>query len=335
MRGCLRQLGFLSLLALLFLGVVFGVASMFQPPSASAESVRVEVPRHATVRTIAERLEEKGLIRHRYAFMLMARIMGESNNLKAGEYELQPRMPLLEIIDKLARGDATAVWFTVPEGYTVSQVADTLTRLGMVEHSRFMRLAASDGARFEVGVRSPRASLEGYLFPDSYKFKKGVGASAIIRGMLRNFHDQVVEGLRDQIHANDLPLDKIIILASLIEREARVPEDRPLISAVIRNRLQRHMLLQIDASVLYALGHHKERVLLTDLQVDSPYNTYRYAGMPPGPICSPGLDSIKAALNPARVNYLYYVARPDGHHVFSTTLSEHNANVKRARAGES
>jgi UPF0755 protein len=153
--------------------------------------------------------------------------------------------------------------------------------------------------------------------------------------MLRNFHDQVVEGLRDQIHANDLPLDKIIILASLIEREARVPEDRPLISAVIRNRLQRHMLLQIDASVLYALGHHKEQVLLTDLKVDSPYNTYRYAGLPPGPICSPGLDSIKAALNPARVNYLYYVARPDGRHIFSTTLSEHNANVKKARAGES
>jgi UPF0755 protein len=335
MKSCLRQLGFLLLMALLFLGTVFGVASMFQPPSGSAQVVRLEVPRHASVRNIAERLEQKGLIRHRYAFMLMARIMGESNNLKAGEYELQPRMPLLEIIDKLARGDATAVWFTVPEGYTASQAADTLAGLGMVERSRFLRLTQSNGSRFEVGVTAPRPSLEGYLFPDSYKFKKGVGASAIIHEMLRNFHDQVLEGLRDEIHASDLPLDKIVILASLIEREARVPEDRPLISAVIRNRLQRKMLLQIDASVLFALGHHKERVLLTDLKVDSPYNTYRYPGLPPGPICSPGLDSIKAALRPAKVDYLYYVARSDGHHLFSTTLSEHNANVKKARSGES
>jgi UPF0755 protein len=335
MRGCLRQIAFLLAMAALFLGTVIGVASLFQPPSSSTRQVRVEVPRHATVRTIAERLERKGLIRHRYAFMLMARLMGESNNLKAGEYELQPRMPLLEIIDKLARGDATAVWFTVPEGYTVPQVADTLSDLRMVDRGRFLRLAQTDGSRFDVGVKAARPSLEGYLFPDSYKFKKGVTEGAIVAGILKNFHSQVVEGLGEEIHGNDLPLDKLVILASLIEREARVPEDRPMISAVIRNRLKRKMLLQIDASVLYALGHHKDRVLLTDLKVDSPYNTYKYPGLPPGPICSPGLDSIKAALHPASADYLYYVARPDGHHIFSTTLAEHNAAIKKARSGES
>jgi UPF0755 protein len=333
MRGCLKQLGFLLFMAALFFATVFGVASLFRPPSNSPRVVSLEVPRHATVRSIAERLQEQGLIRSRYAFILMARILGESNSMKAGEYELQPRMTLLEIIDKLSRGDATVVWFTVPEGYTVEQVADTLTQQGLVERSRFQRLAASDGSRYDVGVKAARRSLEGYLFPDSYKFKKGVNETAIVAGMLRNFHTQVVEGLGEEIRANDLPLDKIVILASLIEREARAPEDRPLISAVIRNRLRRQMLLQIDASVLYALGKHKDRVLLTDLQVDSPYNTYKYPGLPPGPICSPGLDSIKAALRPAKADFLYYVARSDGRHIFSNTLAEHNAAIKRARSG--
>jgi UPF0755 protein len=333
MKGCLRQLVFLLAMAALFVATAFAVASFFEPPSNSTQVVRVEVPRNATVRTIAERLEQKGLIRHRYAFLLMARLLGESSNMKAGEYELQPSMSLFEIIDKLGRGDATAVWFTVPEGLTVSQVADSLAQQGMVERRQFLRLAESDGSRFDVGVEAPRRSLEGYLFPDSYKFKKGVSERAIVTGMLRNFHRQVVEGLHEELRADELPLDKLVILASLIEREARVPEDRPLIAAVIRNRLKEKMLLQIDATVLYALGRHKDRVLLADLKVDSPYNTYKYTGLPPGPICSPGIESIKAALRPAKVDYLYYVARPDGRHIFSTTLAEHNAAIKRARSG--
>jgi UPF0755 protein len=255
--------------------------------------------------------------------------------MKAGEYELQPSMALVQIIDKLARGDATAVWFTVPEGYTVDQVADTLAQLGMVDRRRFLNLVQSGSARFDQGLKIPRRSLEGYLFPDSYKFKKGVSERTIVAGMLHNFHSKVAEDLGEDVRSSSLPLDKIVTLASLIEREARVPEDRPLIAAVIYNRMKRHMLLQIDASVLYALGHHKERVLLADLKVNSPYNTYKYPGLPPGPICSPGLASIRAALRPARADYLYYVARADGSHIFSTTLAEHNAAVRRARSGAS
>jgi UPF0755 protein len=333
MKGCLRQLAFLLFMALLFAGTVVGVASMFRPASHSNEVIRVEVPRHARVREIAERLEQQGLIRHRYAFLLMARLMGESNHLKAGEYELQPSMPLVQIIDKLARGDATAVWFTVPEGYSIDQVADTLWQLGMVDKHRFLKLAHVNAARYDVGLKPPRRSLEGYLFPDSYKFKKGVSERTVITGMLQNFHSKVVENLGEDVRANDLPLDKIVTVASLIEHEARMPEDRPLIAAVIYNRLHRHMKLQIDASVLYALGHHKDRVLLADLKVDSPYNTYVHPGLPPGPICSPGLASIQAALRPAKADYLYYVARSNGSHIFSTTLAEHNAAIRRARSG--
>jgi UPF0755 protein len=334
-RGCLKKLAFMLLLAMMFVLTAVGVASFFRPASNSTQVVRLEVPRHATVRAVAGRLEQRHLIRNRYAFLLMARLMGESSNMKAGEYELQPRMSLLEIIDKLARGDATAVWFTVPEGYTISQVADSLVQSGMVEKRRFLRLAQTNGTSLNAALKAPRPTLEGYLFPDSYKFKKGVSERTIINGMLQNFHRQVVDGLGEELRANDLPLDKVVIMASLIEREARVSEDRPLIAAVIRNRLQRRMPLQIDASVLYALGRHKDRVLFADLKVDSPYNTYQHPGLPPGPICSPGLASIKAALQPAKVGYLYYVARPDGHHIFSTTLTEHNAAIKRARSGAS
>jgi UPF0755 protein len=335
MKGCLRQLAFLLFMAALFAATVVGVASLFRPAGSSNRVVRVDVPRHASVRAIAETLETKGLIRHRYAFMLMARLMGESNHMKAGEYELQPSMPLVQIIDKLARGDAIAAWFTVPEGYTVAQVADTLSQLGMADRHRFLKLALSGSPKFDLGLKIPRRSLEGYLFPDSYKFKKGVSEHTIVAGMLRNFHSRVVDDLAEDVRSSSLPLDKVVILASLIEREARAPDDRPLIAAVIYNRLKRHMLLQIDASVLYALGRHKDRVLLADLKVDSPYNTYKYPGLPPGPICSPGLDSIRAALRPAKADYLYYVAQANGRHIFSTTLAEHNAAVKRARSGAS
>jgi UPF0755 protein len=150
--------------------------------------------------------------------------------------------------------------------------------------------------------------------------------------MVATFESKVLDGLAEDLRRSRLPLEKVIILASLIEREARAPEDRPLISAVLHNRLRRKMRLQVDATVLYALGKHKEQVLYEDLKADSPYNTYRNLGLPPGPICSPGLSSIQAALRPAPVSYLFYVAKPDGSHIFSRTFAEHQQAIRRARA---
>jgi UPF0755 protein len=335
MKRWLYRLLFLASLLAAFLGVAYFCSSLFQPISKSTEKVSIEVPRHATARQIARVLAQKHLIRHAFAFLIMARVLGEGNNLRAGEYELQPNMTPAEIIDKIARGDAVAQWFTIPEGYTVDQVAEALQKNNLAEKHRFLRLARSSPRRLGFDFDVPRSSLEGYLFPDSYKVKVGVGEAHLIRGMLRNFEAKVVHGLAPDVRQCDLPLDKAIIVASMIEREAKVPQDRPLISAVIRNRLERKMPLQIDATVLYALGYHKSKVLNRDLAVGSPYNTYRRIGLPPGPICSPGLDSIKAALRPAHKDYLYYVARPDGSHIFSRTLAEHQSAIRRARASRS
>jgi UPF0755 protein len=327
-----RRLIFWFVMLVLFVGVALGFSSIFLPASSTPKRMVVEIPPNATVRDIAERLGDQRVIRSRYAFMLMTRVLGESTSLKAGEYEMSPDMGLIEIIDKLSRGDALAHWLTIPEGYTVDQIAQTLSRSRMAEERRFLRLARGGEAALRPPVSISRESLEGYLFPDSYKLKTGASEKAIIAEMLKTFREKVIDGMANDIHRSDLPLDKIVILASLIEREARRPEDRPLISAVLRNRLRQRMRLQVDASVLYALGHHKTKVLLSDLETPSPYNTYRNVGLPPGPICNPGLSAIQAALHPAKVNYLYYVAKPDGAHIFSRTYAEHQQAIRRARA---
>jgi UPF0755 protein len=327
-----RRLLFWFVMLVVFLGVALGFSSIFLPASTKPRRLVVEIPPNATSREIADRLGDRRVIRSRYAFMLMTRVLGESTNLKAGEYELSPDMGLIEIIDKMARGDALAHWFTIPEGYTTEQIARTLSRNRMAEERRFLRLAQGTDESLRPSVAIPRSSLEGYLFPDSYKLKTGASEKAIISEMLRTFREKVIEGMANDVHRSDMPLDKIVILASLIEREARRPEDRPLIAAVLRNRLRHKMRLQVDATVLYALGRHKSKVLLSDLETPSPYNTYRNVGLPPGPICNPGLSSIRAALHPARANYLYYVAKPDGAHIFSHTYSEHQQAIRRARA---
>jgi UPF0755 protein len=226
-------------------------------------------------------------------------VLGEGSQMKAGEYELSPHLSLIEIIDKVARGDAVSQWFTIPEGYTVEQVAKTLAKQKMAEERRFLRLVRDRVGDLDLPPSFPRGSLEGYLFPDTYRIKKGESEKAILRAMLAAFEQQVVKELADDLKRSPLPLEKIVILASLIEREARVPEDRPLISAVIHNRLKEKMRLQVDATVLYAMGRHKSKVLYSDLETPSRYNTYRHAGLPPGPICRPGLNSIEAALRPA------------------------------------
>jgi UPF0755 protein len=335
MKKWLSRLVFLGVLLGAFLGVAYFGSTLFQPTSSSGAKVSFEVPRNATARQIADLLAEARLIRHPYAFLIMARLLGESESLKAGEYEIPRNMTPAEIIDKLSRGDAIAQWFTIPEGYTIDQVGAELQKNHLAERRRFLRLANSAPSRFGFALDVPRDSLEGYLFPDSYKVKVGVSESQVIRGMLRTFQQKVVQGLDADLRRSELSLDKVIIVASMIEREARVAQDRPLIAAVIHNRLAKKMPLQIDATVLYALGRHKSRVLTRDLQVASPYNTYRRTGLPPGPICSPGLKSIEAALRPAKEDYLYYVAKPDGSHIFTRSFAEHQAAIRQARGSHS
>jgi len=327
-----RRLIYWSLLLLLFLGVAAAFSSVFLPAASSPRRTLVDVPPRSNLPEIARLLQEKGVIRNHYAFQLMARVLGESTNLKAGEYELSPHLSLIEIIDKLARGDAVSHWVTIPEGYTLEQIARTLAKQRMAEERRFLKLARAGADVFDGPEWLPRGSLEGYLFPDTYRIKAGASEKAILRAMLATFEEKVVKELSHDLRQSPFSLEQVVILASLIEREARVPEDRPLISAVLHNRLKDGMRLQVDATVLYAMGRHKSKVTYDDLKTPSRYNTYRHAGLPPGPICNPGLSAIEAALRPAKKEYLFYVARPDGSHIFSRTYAEHQKATRVARA---
>lgn len=301
-------------------------------PQSSKHSVTVEIPRGSTAGDIAGILAGKGVIRSAFGFKLLVRIKQSGAAMKPGAYKLDRSMTPSAIIDKIARGDAVSKWLTIPEGFTVRQVADRIGEERFGRASRFYTLAHDKGADFPTVFRHPGSSLEGYLFPDTYLVSTGETEEGIIRDMLDCFNRKAYQPLAGEIQASGVNLHDTITLASLIEREARVPKDRPLISAVLRNRLTQKMRLEVDATVLYALGKHKARVLYSDLEVDSPYNTYRNFGLPPGPIANPGMDAIKAAIHPAAVDYLYYVAKLDGSHVFSKTFDEHKHAVAALRA---
>lgn len=297
--------------------------------------VRVMIPKGSSASQIGGILAERGVVRSAFGFQLLARMTGKSGSLKPGAYEIDPSAGPRAALNKIASGDVSARWITIPEGFTIRQIGERLQAEGIGKADRFDELALRGGESFDTSF--PHSySLEGYLFPDTYLVPIGASEEFVIKMMLDAFADKIANPLANEIAGSGMSLRECITLASLIEREARIPKDRPLVSAVIHNRLRKDMLLEVDATVLYALGHHKDRVLYRDLEVDSPYNTYRNRGLPPGPIANPGLDSVEAALHPATSDYLYYVARPDGSHIFSRTFEEHQqaiAKARRERAG--
>lgn len=306
----------------------------YLPASGKPAYRMVAIPKGATASEVGLRLKEKGVIRSPRAFALVAKLMGEGGRLKAGDYRLSPHMTLPAIVKTIAEGESVTVWVTFPEGYTVRQMAETLERHGVVRASEFCG-TAENGKRFRVGRWRFPQNLEGYLFPDTYRFAKDASADQVVEIMLRNFVRKVAEPLSSEFkeaEARGMTMAEVITLASLVEREAKRPEERALIAGVLVHRLRVGMPLQCDASVQYALGKHQERLLYRDLEVDSPYNTYQHAGLPPGPICNPGLASIKAALSPAETEFLYYVAKADGSHIFSTTYDQHLRAKRRAAA---
>ena len=300
-----------------------------------ASTVLVTIPPGKSARQIGEILARKHLIRSPLSFVFASRLDHLSGKMHTGRYALSPAMPPRQIAALMALGETASNTITVPEGFTVRQIARRLAGAKLCNETAFLTLATTQGKSFHVsGWTPPDASLEGYLFPDTYTVPKGATPREIVQQMLGNFQARVVAPDGKQIARAPGGLPETITLASLVEREAEVDSDRPLIAAVYRNRLAIGMRLQCDATVQYALPQHKTRLFYADLRVDSPYNTYKYAGLPPTPIACPGLPSIQAALHPASVDYLYYVAGPDGkHHVFSRTLAEQNAAIARVRAG--
>jgi len=281
------------------------------------------IPPGADASSVAERLHRHGLVRSPAAFRLLARWQGLDGRIQAGEYRFSGGESMGAILRRLAAGDVIRHRLVLPEGLSARELARRLQEQRVVEAEAFLA-EVRRAHRYWIPQMegNTTGSVEGYLFPDTYEFPRGYSADRVVAAMVARFHEATAP-LWSLARPFGLSPHQVVTLASLVEREARHDGERARIAGVLYNRLRLGMPLQVDATVLYALGQHKERVLYRDLEVDSPYNTYRRVGLPPGPIANPGLASLLAALQPEAHDYLYYVARPDGTHVFSRSLAEH------------
>jgi UPF0755 protein len=284
--------------------------------------VRVIIPKGASFKTATDSLEKAGIVHYPFFFRMLARVKGDDRNIKPGTYLLKRRTPWTEILSALNGGHGLVNTVTIPEGFGLNQIVPLLARTLNVPMESVVEAVRDTALLRRLDI--PTQNLEGYLFPDTYAFPDGTTARQAVAEMVKRFEREWKPDWTPQLTALAMNRHDIVTMASIIEEEAKRPEERPVISAVYHNRLRARMLLQADPTVQYALGGHKPRIMYKDLQVKSPYNTYIHAGLPPGPISSPGGASLVAALNPANVKYLYFVAHPDGHHEFRTSLAEHD-----------
>jgi len=326
----MRRLAFI-----VFLGLVLAVAwlayALYTPyQNFPREGVYVDVPHGASARSIAGLLAQNGVVRSRLAFEALCRWRGRA--LQAGEYFFDHPMTAFEVHRALAEGRVFELGVTVPEGFTVFEIADLLAQEGLATREAFL---AAVHETTPIRDLAPAAqTLEGFLFPATYKFPRHITAQEIAQAMVRRFRETWQTLPAASVNANGLSVEGVVTLASLVERETSVPDERPLIAAVFTNRLRRGLALQCDPTVIYALklrGKYNGSLSSADLRLDSPYNTYRHAGLPPGPIANPGEAALRTALAPSQVDYVYFVASGQGGHVFSETLEEHNRNVARYR----
>ncbi|WP_442603537.1 endolytic transglycosylase MltG [Paenibacillus sp. KN14-4R] len=328
------------LLLLVGAGSFIYVYQQLKPTPAGDKEVRVKIEQGMGTRKISSLLEEKGLIRNAAVFMGYLKWNNQGSLFKAGEYAMTPGVTFDQIIDQLNKGlivKEEMVRLTIPEGYTIQQIFDKLK--GLTEFNADVFLKQVDqptGLTSEVALQIPnndklRHPLEGYLFPETYEFKKGSTEKDIIVRMTEELDsklEQLPIGWKDQLTKHNVTFHEMLTIASLIEKEVAVDKERGLVAGVIYNRLNKKMPLQIDATIQYLFDKPKERLLLKDLKIESPYNTYLNAGLPPGPIGSPSLDSIRAALYPEASKYLFYVTKKDGskEHLFAETFEEHQKN---------
>ncbi len=319
---------FLMLLVFLWL-LLYGAAWYFELtlPAETTPKARpklIFIPPGTSFKEIANLLANRGLIKSKLGFTLEAYRLGVIDKLKAGEYELAPNLSPAEILRRLAAGKVVTHFVTIPEGYNLYEIARLLDKAGLCPREEFLTLARDPSFLKELGLPGPTA--EGFLFPDTYAFSRGLSCRAIMASMVRRFWE-VWKDFAPRAEELGLSLKDVITLASIVEKEAVLPRERPLIAGVFWNRLKRGMPLQADPTVRYATKKFYRRLRKRDLKTRNPYNTYLYRGLPPGPICNPGRDSIRAVLYPAKTDYLYFVAKGDGTHHFSRTLREHERAV--------
>ncbi|MBN1532288.1 MAG: endolytic transglycosylase MltG [Spirochaetes bacterium] len=308
--------------------ILAGTAFHLNAPPAGMRTARFSIHHGDGARRVARRLQGASLVGSRHFFLLLFVLRGRPT-LYAGTYRIERGMTSLRVLDRISRAGASSVRITVPEGFTLRQIAERLDSLGITDGGRFMERCSD--RRFLAGLGIHAASAEGYLFPDTYLFPPKTDPATVIRVM----HHQMRRVIADSSpsFSGTMTRHEILVMASLIEKEAKLPEERTLISSVYHNRLRKGMKLDCDPTVRYALNKYGGRLTYRDLECDSPYNTYRVRGLPPTPICSPGREAIAAARSPDSTDYYYFVAKPDGSHHFSTTLREHLRAVKRFRDG--
>ena len=292
----------------------------------------VVIPKGSSVRGAASILTKAGVIESPGLFRWFATATGRARTIKPGRYQFALRSNYSDVLDDLVAGRGVRYTVTIPEGYDVRDIAPVIAKaLSVSEDS--VRAAVTDTA-WKRRLDVPAPTLEGYLFPATYSFADGTSARDAVRVMLERFETAWRPEWNDRLQTLAISRHTAMTMAAIVEKEARKAEERPIIAAVYWNRVKKGMKLQADPTVQYALPSHVDRVLYKDLEIDSKYNTYKYAGLPPGPIASPGEAAIAAALSPADVPYLFFVAHPDGHHEFRTTFAEHAqaiALVKRVR----
>jgi len=287
----------------------------------------VTVSRGAPFRLVAGKLKAKGIIASERGFLFLAWLTGAERMTKAGEYEFSPSMSPLVIIGMLKDGKVKKYIVTVPEGYTIRQIAALLQGKGLGDKEAFITRAMDRGLAKKLGLPGP--TLEGYLFPDTYRLQKGMSPAEIIEVMVRRFKDVYNGEFKDPARRRDMGLKQVVTLASIIEKETSDPSEREIISSVFHNRLKKGIKLQSDPTVIYAMEAFDGNIRKKDLKTKSPYNTYTHYGLPPGPIANPGKDAIRAAISPVDSKYLYFVSKNDGTHYFSRTYKEHINAVKR------
>lgn len=325
---------YLFLILLGIICILFVYARVMLSPVSSQDEGRevvVAVPINSSANQVGEILKQNDLVRSPGFFTYYARLTGMDSQIKAGQYKLNSSFSTKELLNELVAGRLAQQSFTVPEGYTTAQIADLLNSKGLADKKDFLKAvsAAEFDYPFLKDLPAGEKRLEGYLFPDTYQVASDSTPVSIIDMMLERFAREMDElDYAAQAGRSGVTLQEAVIIASLIEREALMDEERPLIAGVIYNRLKIDMPLQIDATVQYALGTTKPELSYQDLEIESPYNTYMIYGLPPGPIAMPGHKSLLAAVRPTDTEYLYYVVNPDGSHAFAATLEEHEANME-------
>ncbi len=314
----MKFLKWVLVLLVLGVGIWFFYRSQFGPGEKAGS---IYIPKGSTVNQVAEMLHQQGVIRSPWAFKTWVRFKKAGAALQPGEYEFSAGMTPREVLGKIVRGERVVHKLIIPEGYSFSQIAQAIEKAGIAPAAEILKHYQDPLLIKKLGL--PVTSLEGFLFPATYDYDQGTQANELLQKMVETFLKNFDKSLREQTMAVGWNIPQIVTLASIIEKETGQAAERPMISSVFHNRLRLGMKLESDPTVIFGLPNFDGNIRKTDLQNPHPYNTYVHPGLPPGPIASPGKESLKAALNPVSTSYLFFVAKGDGTHQFSMTLEEH------------